>query len=203
MFSVGLTGGIAAGKTTLGNLFAGLGVPVVDTDIISRELLEPGEPGYQQVYDHFGDSIIDVNNEIDRTRLRQIVFSNADEKIWLESMLHPLIYQRSHDAIFEHTKADYVLVVIPLLFETNFQALVDRILVVDCPAELQLERLLKRDLIDEALALKMLAQQWGNSARLSRADDIVDNSENAADLRSQVEALHQRYLQLSRVQAGG
>jgi dephospho-CoA kinase len=203
MFSVGLTGGIAAGKTTLGNLFAELGVPVVDTDIISRELLEPGEPGYQQVYDHFGDSIIDANNEIDRARLRQIVFSNADEKTWLESMLHPLIYQRSHDAILEHAKANYVLVVIPLLFEPNFPALVDRILVGDCPAQLQLERLLKRDLIDEALALKMLAQQWSNSTRLSRADDIVDNSENAADPGSQIEALHQRYLQLSRGQVSG
>jgi len=94
-------------------------------------------------------------------------------------------------------------VVIPLLFESNFQALVDRILVVDCPAELQLERLLKRDHIDETLALKMLAQQWSNSARLSRADDIVDNSENAADLGSQVEALHQRYLLQSSGQACG
>jgi dephospho-CoA kinase len=116
-------------------------------------------------------------------------------------MLHPLIYQRCHDAILEHTKADYVLVVIPLLFETNFQALVDRILVVDCPAELQLERLVKRDHIDETLALKMLAQQLSNSSRLARAHDIVDNGENSTDLGSQVEALHQLYLQLSRGQA--
>jgi dephospho-CoA kinase len=197
MFTVGLTGGIAAGKTTLSNLFAGLGAPVVDTDLISRELLEPGEPGYEQVCDHFGDSIIDANNEIDRAKLRQIVFSNADEKTWLESMLHPLIYRCSHNAILEHAEADYVLVVIPLLFESNFQALVDRILVVDCPAELQLERLLKRDHMDETLALKMLAQQLSNSERLARAHDIVDNSENGADLGAQVEALHQLYLQLS------
>jgi dephospho-CoA kinase len=201
MYSVGLTGGIAAGKTTLSNLFAGLGVPVIDTDLISRQLLEPGELGYDQVCSHFGDSIIGANNEIDRAKLRQIVFSNADEKTWLETMLHPLIYQRSHDAIIEYAKANYVLVVIPLLFETNFQALVDRILVVDCPPELQLERLVKRDHIDETLALKMLAQQLSNTARLARAHDIVDNSENAADLGSQVEALHQLYLQLSRGQA--
>jgi dephospho-CoA kinase len=201
MFSVGLTGGIAAGKTTLSNLFAELGVPVIDTDLISRELLEPGEIGYKQVCDHFGDSITNANNEIDRAKLRRIVFSNADEKSWLEVMLHPLIYQRSHDAILEHAKANYVLVVIPLLFETNFQALVDRILALDCPAELQLERLVKRDHIDEALALKMLAQQLSNSARLARAHDIVDNSVNDADLGSQVETLHQLYLQLSRGQA--
>ena len=197
MFSVGLTGGIAAGKTTVSNLFAALGVPVVDTDIISRKLLEPGELAYTQVCAHFGDSIKGSNDEIDRAKLRKIVFTNANEKIWLENMLHPLIYRRSHDAILEHTKVSYVLVVIPLLFETNFQALVDRILVVDCPPEIQLERLVKRDHIDEPLALEMLAQQLSNSARLARAHDIVDNRENATDLESQVEALHQLYLQLS------
>jgi len=197
MFSVGLTGGIAAGKTTISNLFAELGVPVVDTDIISRKLLEPGELAYNQVCAHFGDSITGPNDEIDRAKLRKIVFTNPDEKIWLENILHPLIYQRSHDAILEHTKASYVLVVIPLLFETNFQALVDRILVVDCPPEVQLERLVKRDHIDEPLALEMLAQQLSNSARLARAHDIVDNTANTTDLESQVEALHQLYLQLS------
>ena len=198
MFSVGLTGGIATGKTTLSNLFAGLGVPVIDTDLISRELLVPGEPGYDQVCNHFGERIMAANNEIDRAKLRNIVFSNADEKTWLETMLHPLIYQRSHDAMLQHRRAAYVLVVIPLLFETNFQSLVDRILVVDCPPELQLERLVKRDHIDETLALKMLAQQLSNSARLARAHDIVDNSKKAPDLESQVGALHQFYLRLSR-----
>jgi len=197
MFSVGLTGGIAAGKTTVSNLFAELGVPVVDTDIISRKLLEPGELAYNEVCAHFGDRISGPNDEIDRAKLRKIVFTNPDEKIWLENMLHPLIYQRSHDAILEHTKASYVLVVIPLLFETNFQALVDRILVVDCPPEVQLERLVKRDHIDEPLALEMLAQQLSNAARLARAHDIIDNTANTTDLESQVEALHQLYLQLS------
>jgi len=197
MFSVGLTGGIAAGKTTISNLFSELGVPVVDTDIISRKLLEPGELAYDRVCTRFGDSIKGSNDEIDRVKLRKIVFTNPDEKTWLENMLHPLIYRRSHDAILEHMQANYVLVVIPLLFETNFQTLVDRILVVDCPPEVQLERLLKRDHIDETLALEMLSQQLSNSARLARAHDIVDNSENAADLVSQVEALHQLYLQLS------
>ena len=198
MFSVGLTGGIAAGKTTLSNMFAGLGVPVIDTDVISRKLLEPGEPGYDQVCAHFGDSIMGTENEIDRARLREIVFSNPDEKAWLETILHPLIYRSSRDAILEHAQADYVLIVVPLLFETNFQALVDRILVIDCPPELQLERLVQRDHIDEALARKMLAQQLSSSARLARAHDIVDNSNNTTDLESQVEALHQLYLRLSR-----
>ena len=141
MFSVGLTGGIASGKTTVSNLFAKLGVPVIDTDIISRKLLEPGELAYQQVCAHFGDAILGDDDEIDRRKLREIVFTDSDEKTWLETMLHPLIYQRSHDAIVANSSSDYVLVVIPLLFETNFQALVDRILVVDCPAEQHYSRL--------------------------------------------------------------
>ena len=197
MFAVGLTGGIASGKTRISNLFAEFGVPVIDTDVISRNLLQPGELAYDQVCAHFGNQVLSHNNKIDRTRLRRIVFTNPDEKSWLETMLHPLIYQRSHEAVLEHSRASYVLVVIPLLFETNFQSLVDRILVVDCPAELQIERLIQRDHIDEALAHKMVAQQLSNSARLARAHDIIDNRSDDVDLRSQVELLHQSYLERS------
>lgn len=197
MFAVGLTGGIASGKTTISNLFARLEVPVVDTDVISRKLLEPGELAFDQVCAHFGDRIIKPDGEIDRSRLREIVFNQRDEKSWLETMLHPLIFQRSHDAIVAHSAANYVLVVIPLLFETNFQSLVDRILVVDCPTEQQIERLIKRDHIDEALALKMLSQQLSNDERIARAHDIIDNRSIDADLESQVESLHQLYLRMS------
>ena len=197
MFAVGLTGGIASGKTTISNLFARLEVPVVDTDVISRKLLEPGELAFDQVCAHFGDRIIKPNGEIDRSRLREIVFNQRDEKSWLETMLHPLIFQRSHDAIVAQAAANYVLVVIPLLFETNFQSLVDRILVVDCPAEQQIERLIERDHIDEALARKMLSQQLTNDERIARAHDIIDNRSIDADLESQVKSLHQLYLQMS------
>ncbi len=197
MFSVGLTGGIASGKTTISSLFAKLGVSVVDTDIISRKLLEPGELAFDQVCAHFGASIVNIDGKIDRVRLREIVFNKPAEKSWLETMLHPLIYQRSHDAIVTNAGADYVLVVVPLLFETNFQSLVDRILVVDCPAEQQIERLVKRDQIDESLAQKMLLQQLSNAERLARAHDIIDNRSADVDLESQVAALHKRYLQLS------
>ena len=195
MFSVGLTGGIASGKTTISDLFAGLGVSVVDTDVISRGLLQPDEPAYRQVSDHFGPSILDSEQRIDRAKLREIVFSNPVAKSWLEKMLHPLIYQRSLDEIRAQSRADYVLVVIPLLFETNFQALVDRILVVDCPRETQMQRLLRRDRIDESLARTMLAQQFSNEQRLARAHDIIDNRSDDCDLEAQVQALHQQYLQ--------
>ena len=197
MFSIGLTGGIASGKTKISNLFADLGVPVIDTDIISRKLLEPGELAYDQVCAHFGSDILNSDNNIDRAKLRKIVFTNPDEKSWLETMLHPLIYQRSHEAMLEHSQASYVLVVIPLIFETNFQSLVDRILVVDCPAELQIERLVKRDNIDESLVRKMMSQQLSNSERLARADDTIHNRTDDIDLGSQVAVLHQTYLQQS------
>ena len=197
MFSVGLTGGIASGKTTVSNLFADLGVPIIDTDVISRELLQPGELAYRQVCDHFGSDILGADGEIDRAALRKLIFSNPQHKSWLEKMLHPLIYQRTHDAIKQHARADYVLVVVPLLFESSFQSLADRVLTVNCPAEQQIRRLMKRDNIDEDLARSMLAQQLNNEQRCARAHDIIDNREDDADLQAQVKALHQFYLQLA------
>ena len=197
MFAIGLTGGIASGKTTISELFAARGVPVIDTDVISRGLLEPGEPAYAQVRAHFGDEVVDADGRIRRARLREIVFNDRRQKAWLETMLHPLIYQRSLDTIRGHKRDAYVLVVIPLLFETNFQALVDRILVVDCPAEVQIERLIARDGIDAELARKMIAQQLSNEQRIARAHDLIDNSRDGVDLDSEVEQLHRKYLSLA------
>ncbi len=197
MFAVGLTGGIASGKTTISNLFAQRGVPVIDTDVISRGLLEPGEQAYSQVRAHFGDEVVDADGRIRRARLREIVFGDRREKAWLETMLHPLIYQRSLDTIRRHRRDDYVLVVIPLLFETNFQSLVDRILVVDCPAEVQIERLIARDAIGAGLARQMIAQQLSNDERVARAHDVIDNSRDDADLDAEVERLHRKYTELA------
>jgi len=197
MLTVGLSGGIASGKSTISALFAKRGVPVIDTDVISRSLLEPGEIAYQRLCERFGDSIVTDGGLIDRKKLRQLIFSNAEEKAWLETMLHPLIYQRSQKDIQDNSAADYVLVVIPLLFETNFQAQVERICVVNCPAELQIKRLIKRDKIDETLARKMLDQQLSNDQRVTRAHDVIDNQGDGTDLEAQVEALHQSYLSLA------
>ena len=197
MFAVGLTGGIASGKTTISNLFADRGVPVVDTDVISRALLEPGEQAFDQVRAHFGDAIMNADGRINRARLREIVFNEPREKSWLERMLHPLIYQRSLEAIRQHRRAEYVLVVIPLLFETNSQSLVDRIHVVDCPAEEQIRRLVERDRIDPELARKMLAQQLSNAARIARAHDLIDNGSDRVDLEAAVEQLDRKYRELA------
>lgn len=197
MFAVGLTGGIASGKTTISDLFAARGVPVIDTDVISRQLLEPGELAFGQVCEHFGETILRSDGGIDRKRLREIVFNEPAAKTWLETMLHPLIFQRSLEAIRDCAAAAYVLVVVPLLFETNFQSLVDRVLAVDCPAERQIERLVRRDRIDARLAQKMLDQQLSNTDRLARAHDVIDNRGDGSDLDSQVERLHRQYLQFA------
>jgi dephospho-CoA kinase len=196
MLKIGLTGGIASGKTRISNLFSQLKTPIIDTDIISREILEPSQPGYLAILNHFGNSIILDDEKIDRRKLRQIVFNDPTEKQWLESVLHPIIFKRAQQLIGRHNKANFVIVVIPLLFETNFNQLVDRVLVVDCDVNTQIERLLLRDKIDAALAQKMIDQQWSNQNRINHADDIICNN-NGDDLDNQVMALHQKYLTLS------
>jgi dephospho-CoA kinase len=196
MLKIGLTGGIASGKTRISNLFSQLKTPIIDTDIISREILEPSQPGYLAILNHFGNSIILDDEKIDRRKLRQIVFNDRTEKQWLESVLHPIIFKRAQQLIGRHNKAKFVIVVIPLLFETDFNELVDRVLVVDCDANTQIERLLLRDKIDVALAQKMIDQQWSNQNRINHADDIICNN-NGDDLDDQVMALHQKYLTLS------
>jgi dephospho-CoA kinase len=196
MLKIGLTGGIASGKTRISNLFSQLKTPIIDTDIISREILEPSQPGYLAILNHFGNSIILDDEKIDRRKLRQIVFNDRTEKQWLESVLHPIIFKRAQQLIGRHNKSNFVIVVIPLLFETNFNQLVDRVLVVDCDVNTQIERLLLRDKIDAALAQKMIDQQWSNQNRINHADDIICNN-NGDDLDNQVMALHQKYLTLS------
>jgi dephospho-CoA kinase len=197
MLKIGLTGGIASGKTRISNLFSQLKTPVIDTDIISREILEPGQPGYLAILNHFGNSIILDHAQIDRRKLRQLVFNDSTEKQWLESVLHPIIFKRAQQLIGRHNKASFIIVVIPLLFETDFNELVDRVLVVDCGADIQIKRLLLRDRIDTALAQKMIDQQWSNQNRINRADDIICNN-NDGDLNDQVMALHRKYLALSK-----
>jgi len=196
MFVIGLTGGVASGKTTISNLFSGLGVPIVDTDIVSRELLEKGQPGYLKVIQKLGHNIMLEDGTIDRRKLRQSVFSEPALKTWLEKTLHPLIYQSAQQQLEIQAGSRYSVLVVPLLFETNFDSLVDRTLVVDCSRDTQFKRLVERDNIDETLALKMLDQQWSNDQRLSKADDIIHNDQNE-NLSLQINTLHERYLTIS------
>jgi dephospho-CoA kinase len=198
MLTIGLTGGIGSGKTTVSNLFSNLDVPVIDTDLISRVLLEPDRPGYREVVRHFGAEILQPDQKIDRRKLRHLVFNDETERLWLEKVLHPIIYQQAQQEINQLNTATYIIVVIPLLFETDFRALVNRILVIDCSSETQIRRLIARDQIDLNLARQMLAQQWSNESRLKQANDVIHNdSDMEIDLGQQVARLHQKYLLLA------
>ena len=198
MLTIGLTGGIASGKTTISNLFSKLNAPIVDTDLISRSLLDLGQSGYQMVVEHFGNEILLDEQLIDRRKLRHLIFNNEVEKSWLETAMHPIIFQQTQRQIEQYEDADYVLVVIPLLFETDFQTLVNRILVIDCNSDNQIERLIARDNIDLKLAKQMLAQQWSNEARLNLADDVIHNNNDPnTSITEQVAKLHQKYVSLA------
>jgi dephospho-CoA kinase len=198
MLIVGLTGGIGSGKTTISDLFSSFGVPIIDTDLISHNLLELDQSGYKKVVEHFGDKLLQRDRQIDRRNLRRIVFNDETEKHWLEAMLHPIIYQHTQQQIKQYKASDYVIVVIPLLFEAEFQALVNRILVIDCSPQTQIKRLTARDRIDLKLARMMLAQQWTNEARLNQADDVIHNDEDdKISLDQQVANLHHKFLLLA------
>lgn len=195
-YIVALSGGIASGKTTVANLFAQLGVPVVDADIIARQLVEPRSLALQHLISHFGSQILLPSGELNRAKLREIIFRSDKERQWLNQYLHPLIQQETQRQISQ-LNAPYVLWVVPLLIENNLQSLANRIVIIDTPEEIQQNRLQLRDNIDKNLAKNMILSQTTNEKRLSYADDIINNNNQIADLKVQVENLHNMYLKLS------
>lgn len=196
VFRVALTGGIASGKTTVANMFGELGASLIDTDIIARDVVEPGTPGLEQVVAAFGDDILDDDGKLDRRGLRSIVFADEQKRSQLEGILHPLI--RAETAHQMHTLGGpYQLIVIPLLVESPLKDHVDRILVVDCSEERQLQRLLARDVETEAQARRMIAAQSSREERLALADDVITNNSDIESTRAQVEDSHQSYLALA------
>jgi dephospho-CoA kinase len=192
---VGLTGGVASGKSAVAAVFGELGAPLVDTDVIAREVVAPGEPGLAAVRAEFGPSVFRSTGELDRAALRSIVFSDDGKRRKLESLLHPLIRARLRHKL-KDVQGPYAIVVVPLLIETDFAALVDRIAVVDCPEAMQLERLIKRDGVPRPEALAMVRVQADRAARLKAAHDVIDNSGSREATRRQVEQLHRRYLEI-------
>ncbi len=193
---VGLTGGIASGKSLVGNIFAKLGAALVDTDVIAREVVADGEPGLAAVVAKFGVAVLLPSGELNRPVLRSLVFSDEGKRRALEEILHPLIRERTR-AKLAATEAPYALVAVPLLIETSFVEIVDRILVVDCPESMQLERLTRRDAIPKEEAVAMLRAQTDRATRLKAAHDVIDNSGTPDATRRQVEVLHRRYLDLA------
>lgn len=197
MYVVGLTGGIASGKTAVSDRFAGLGVPIIDTDLIARALVEPGQPVLQEVVQAFGDDILDEGGALRRRKLREIIFSDPKKQDKLERILHPAIRAEARRQV-EEAEFDYCMVVIPLLAESGHFGWLDRILVVDVPESTQVERLVSRDGVTEEQALASLAAQASRQARLILADDVIDNSGDVNALDEAVSRLHRKYLELSR-----
>lgn len=196
MFAVGLTGGIGSGKSTVADLFADLGVPVIDTDVIARELTVPGGAALESIHSVFGDAVIQADGSLDRAALRRIVFADVDARRQLETILHPRIRQAVEQACAK-LSAPYVLVVIPLLVETGgYRDLLDRVLLVDCPEALQISRVIARNGLTRDEARAILAAQASRSERLAVADDIIVNVTTREALRAEVVTLDQRYLAL-------
>jgi dephospho-CoA kinase len=192
-YVVALSGGIASGKSTIADLFAKLGVPIVDADIIARQVVQAGSYAFNQIVKHFSQEILLTNGELDRSQLREIIFNNDHERLWLNDLLHPIIQQETQKQIAMQSTT-YLIWVVPLLIENNLHIWADRVLIIDTSLSLQLERLVKRDNISESLAKKMIQSQVSLKKRLSYADDIIVNDGNLLSLTTQVNLLHQQYL---------
>ena len=194
---IGLTGGIASGKTTVAGIFADLGVPVIDTDVIAREVVAKGAPALARIRDAFGDDVFNNDGTLDRKAMRKLVFSDVGKRRQLERILHPQI--REAVVVQAHAVADpYMIVVVPLLVESPMKEFMDRVLVVDCSENVQLNRLLARDTENEEQARRMIAAQASRDERLAIADDVVLNDAGLDETRTRIEALHKAYLELSK-----
>ena len=196
-YVVGLTGGIGSGKSTIGNLFSALGVPVIDADIIARKVVEKGSPLLAELVSHFGIDVLTEQEELNRAKLREIIFSHPDKKTWLNQLLHPAI-RNEMLAQVEQCQQPYVILMVPLLIENNLIHLCDRILVVDVLPETQIERATKRDNNKAEIIQNIMASQVSREKRLSYADDIIDNNQpleqNLEKIKKQINELHQIYL---------
>ena len=194
---IGLTGGIASGKSTVTQRFGELGVPVIDADVASRSVVEPGKPGLAQVVARFGTGVLDADGQLDRSALRNLIFKDSSLRQALDAILHPLIrVEMEREAV--QSEGVYVVMAIPLLVEGgSARKRVDRVLVVDADETLQIRRLQARDGSSVEQARAILASQASRAARLAAADDVLLNTGTVAELRQGVDRLHEQYLQLA------
>jgi dephospho-CoA kinase len=200
-YIVGLTGGIGSGKSAAAQVFEELGTTVIDTDTLAHALTGPGGAAIEPICAAFGADYLTPDAALDRARMRELVFADAAKKRLLESILHPMIRSQTR-ALVEAARSPYVILMVPLLIESpEYRKRCQRILVVDCAEELQLARVMARSGLAAAQVRAIMANQVSRGARLAAADDVIDNSQDMAQLRRQVEALHARYLQLAA--AGG
>lgn len=197
MLVVGLTGGIGSGKSTAARMFAELGVPIIDTDLIARELVEPGQPALDELVAAFGPELLTVDGRLDRPALRRLVFQDPGLRRRLEGILHPRIRRIVQERV-RAQDAPYCIVAIPLLVETGQRDLVDRVLVVDAPPTAQLARAVERDGVPAKDVQAVMASQASREARLAAADDVLPNAGDLAELKDRVATLHATYTELSR-----
>ena len=195
-FIVGLTGGIGSGKTAASDWFRSQGITIVDADVVSREVVEPGTPALEAIRVHFGAGVIRADGHLDRAALRERVFADAGERRWLEQLLHPLIAAGIVRQLAAATSA-YAILVSPLLFETGQKAFVRQTLLVDVPEALQLARTSARDQVPETQVKAIMAAQMSREDRRAKADDIVVNGGSLAELHAALAPLHARYLALA------
>ncbi|NIY90875.1 dephospho-CoA kinase [Vibrio diazotrophicus] len=195
---IGLTGGIASGKTTVANMFRDqFGIEIVDADVIARQVVEKGSIGLEAIHQHFGDSILTAEGELNRAELRTRIFANEEEKTWVNQLLHPMIRQQMEQDL-QRVTSPYALLVVPLLTENNLQHMADRVLVVDVDEETQIERTMSRDKVPMEQAKSILAAQASREQRLAIADDVIKNDAKNQKLLPQITELHKKYLAISR-----
>lgn len=193
MLVIGLTGGIGSGKTTVANLFARYQVPIIDADLIAREVTRKDEHAYLAILDHFKTPLLLENGELDRVKLRTIIFNDPDERLWLEKLLHPLIIKEMQRRI-QTLQSPYCIAVIPLITHGNAFPFLDRILVVDSPESAQIERVQARDKINSAQVADIIKTQIDRQTRLQLAHDVIQNDGDLTALETQVAKLHHAYL---------
>ena len=190
---IGLTGGIGSGKTAVSDTFKSLGIDIVDADVSSRRVVEKGQPALDDIQAHFGDGILDSENNLDRTKLREIIFKNPQERVWLEKLLHPKIAEHIKDQL-ESSNSPYCVLVSPLLLETEQKSYCSFVLVVDVPEESQIARTTKRDDVSEEQVKNIISAQIDREKRLEQADEIIINDGSMEELKEKVMVLHTKYL---------
>ena len=196
MLTVGLTGGIGSGKSTVGRLFQERGAALIDSDVVARQVVEPGSEGLERLREAFGETILDAQGHLDRSAMREVIFQNSQARHRLESLLHPMIWAEI-DRQKSETNAPYCMLVIPLLVESGSQERVDRVLVVDCPEDMQRSRASARDGVSPQQIQAILDAQATRAQRLAAADDVIDNSGATEAIATRVEELHRQYLDLA------
>ena len=190
---IGLTGGIGSGKTAVSDIFEELGIGIVDADLASRVVVEKGRPSLEEIAKHFGQGILTEAGELDRAKLREIIFNSDEEKNWLESLLHPVIAKQIQEEL-KASSSPYTILVSPLLLETNQKDFCKKVLVVDVPVETQIERTLKRDDVSLEQVHSIIKAQISRDKRLELADEVIVNDKSLEDLQLAVSKLHQQFI---------